>query len=254
MQEGVMLNKLTLNQLHDLHLAAMAKKYTEICDNPNMDALTFEERFGIIVETQWMQKDTNRINRLINNAHFRFPASIEDIDYHARHGITKNDMGQLCAGTFIKKSQNIIFCGATGVGKTYIACALGLSICKQNIPVMYFRLPDLFQLLLEAQIDGRHITFQKKIANIPLLILDEWGLNKFSNDETYYLLELFEKRYGQKSTIICGQIPPAEWHNLFPDPTLADAILDRIIHNSYKFNLSGESMRKTRGEKEFTVL
>jgi DNA replication protein DnaC len=154
----------------------------------------------------------------------------------------------------LKKKQNIILSGATGVGKTYIACAIGQAICKQNISVRYFRKANMFQLSSCAVLDGQYASCKKKIVNIPMLILDDWGLKKFSSDETHELMEIFESRYEQKSTIICGQLPCSEWHNLFPDPTLADAILDRIVHNAYKFNLSGESMRKARGEMELTEI
>ncbi len=250
-EEDKMLETTTLNQLRDLSLHTMAKKLTEQQNQPEILSLTFEERFGMLVDAEWMRKRENRIERYICQANFRFPAVIEDIEYSGKHGITKKDVLILSQCSYIHKKQNILVSGLTGIGKTYLICALGRTACYQSLPVRYFRTSDLFLELSCAQLAGRYLTFRKQLANIPLLILDDWGLKRFSDEESHEVLELIELRYQNNSTIISSQLPYTNWHELFPDPTIADAVLDRIIHNSYKFDLSGESMRKVLAKKDF---
>jgi DNA replication protein DnaC len=203
-----------------------------------------------VVEAQWLEQKNRRIARLISQAAFRFPASLENIAWQGKHGITHTNLLRLAEGSFVRNNYNLILSGPTGVGKTYIACALGRSICVQGQAVSYLRMPDLFLNLAEAQAEHRSSTLLKKLAAVPLLILDDWGLRRFTLEETQVLLEVCEQRYNRGSTLICGQTPPSSWHDLFPDPTLADAILDRLIHNALKHSLSGESMRKVLAEKE----
>jgi DNA replication protein DnaC len=157
---------------------------------------------------------------------------------------------RLSTGSYIKKNVNILISGPTGVGKTYLACALGRAACSQGVPTVYVRVPDLFLRLADAQAEGKYSSLRDKFAKVNLLILDDWGLRKFTLYETQELMELVERRYGRAATIISGQLPHSAWHDLFPDPTLADAILDRIIHNAYKYNISGDSMRKVLAERD----
>jgi DNA replication protein DnaC len=244
-----MLNKTTINQLHDLHLSAMAAAFIAQQEQPDMEAIPFEERLGLLVETEWLSKRSNRINRLIAKANFRFQAVAEDIDFIGKHGITKPDVQRLCELSYLRKKQNIIISGPTGVGKTYLANALGRAVCCQGIPVTYIRIPDLFTQLSDAQMEGRFSLIRNRLATVPLLILDDWGLRTFTLEECHEIMELFERRYDTASTIIAGQLPCSSWHDLFPDPTLADGILDRVVHNALKFNISGESMRKILAER-----
>jgi DNA replication protein DnaC len=244
-----MLDQTTLNKLHQMHLAGMAACWVRQ-EEQNLDPLPFADRFTLLVEAQWLEQKNRRISRLISQASFRFPASIENIAFQGKHGITRTDILRLAEGSFVRNHYNLILSGPTGVGKTYIACALGRSICVQGQAVSYLRIPDLFLTLAEAQGEYRSSTLLKKLAAVPLLILDEWGLRRFTLEETQVLLEVFEQRYDRRSTLICGQTPPSSWHDLFSDPTLADAILDRVIHNALKYSLSGESMRKVLAEKE----
>jgi len=244
-----MLNNTTLNQLHDLRLPAMAQQFKEQQNKIDMASLSFEERFGMLVEAEWLSRRNNRIERLIRQAGFRLPAYVEDIDYSGKHGITKPEILKHSLGGYIKKAQNIFFTGCTGIGKTYLACAIGRAACIQGTQALYIRISDFFNLVLTTQTNYRQKSFSQKCATVPLLILDDWGLKKFSLEETIELSELFERRYGRAATIISSQIPCADWHDLFPDPTQADAILDRIIHNAYVYNISGESMRKTIGQQ-----
>ena len=233
----------TLNKLRELHLSAMAASFKEQQGKPEMASFDFEERFAFLVEAEWQSRRNKRTERLIRQAGFRFHAAIHDIDWQGKSGIPKPEILKHSLGAYIKKANNIIFNGPTGVGKTYLVCALGRAACAQGVQVLYIRLPDFFQKVCDKS------TFRDRCAKVPLLILDDLGLKKFSLEESGELLELFERRYERASTIISGQVPFTSWHELFPDPTQADSILDRIIHNAYKYSIAGESMRKTIGKR-----
>jgi DNA replication protein DnaC len=244
-----MFDNATLSQLRDLRLCAMAEGFKEQQLNNSIKTLSFEERFGLLVENEWLHRRNKRTERLVKQAGFRVCAAIEDIDWLGKKGISKPEILKLSLGSYIKKALNILLSGPTGVGKTYLACALGRAACVQGVQVMYIRLSDFFRWTFAAQTSKRKAPFRDKCNTAPLLILDDWGLKKFSLDETGELSDLFERRYGRVSTIISGQVPSVSWHELFPDPTLADSILDRIVHNAYIYNISGESMRKTIGKR-----
>jgi DNA replication protein DnaC len=245
-----MFDNATLNKLRELRLSAMAEGFAEQQNQKGIGELSFEERFALLVEAEWLSKRNKRTSRFVRQADFRFFAAIEDIDFHNKHGIRKPDILKHSLGGYIKKAQNIIFCGPTGVGKTYLACALGHAACAQGIQTSYVRLPDFFQKIFDA----KSSSFRSKCAKVPLLILDDWVLKKFSIEETCELSDLFEQRYGRASTILSSQFPISSWHELFPDPTQADSILDRIVHNAYPYNISGESMRKTIGKRSLESL
>ena len=242
-----MLDNATLNQLRELRLSVMADGFREQQNLSGMSSLSFEERFALLVDAEWQSRRNKRTERLVRIAGFRLPAAIEDIDWQSKNGISKPEVLKLSLGSYIRKAQNIILCGPTGVGKTYLACALGRVACAQGIQVLYTRLPDFFQRVFNANL--QRTSFRDKCAIVPLLILDDWGLKKFSFEETSELSDLFERRYGRVSTIISGQVPSSSWHELFPDPTQADSILDRIVHNAHPYSISGESMRKTIGKR-----
>jgi len=248
-----MFDNATLNQLHDLRLSAMAASFKDQLNQNGIGSLSFEERFGMLVEAEWLNRRNKRIDRLIKQAGFRFPAFLEDIDYSCKHGITKPEMLKLSLGAYIKKAQNVFFSGPTGVGKTYLVCALGRAACTMGVQTLYTRVTDFFNLLFSSQNNYRHKPLRDKYAAVPLLIFDDWGLKKFSSEESQELSELFERRYGRAATIISGQVPKAAWHDLFPDPTQADAILDRIVNNAYAYNITGESMRKTLGQRNLEL-
>ena len=241
-----MLNKTTVNQLHDLRLKTMAAKLVEQEQSPQMSSLSFDERLAFLVDAEHLARYARRTQRLITQAGFRFPAVIEDIDYTAKRGLTRQDVMRLSDGAWLRRKKNLFVCGPTGVGKTYLAGALGCAACRQGIPVKYFRVQSFFAALDDARQEGRFNALHSRLSAVPLLILDDWRLRKFTLEESHCLMELFERRYDAASTVIAGQLPFTEWHGLFPDPTLADAILDRIVHNAEKYSLSGESMRKKR--------
>ena len=246
-----MFDKATLNKLRDMKLSAMAAKFAWQQEQPDMQVLSFEERFGMLVDAEWFAKQDRRIDRFIKQAQFRFPAAIEDIDYHEKRGITKPDVLRLSDCLYIQKKQNLIISGPTGVGKTFLACALGRCACRLGIAVMYIRMSDLFLSVSEAHATNSYASFRKRPASVPLLILDDWGIKPFSMVECHEMSELVEMRYGRASTVILSQLPYTSWHELFPDPTQADAVLDRLVHNAYKYNLTGESMRKTLALRQF---
>ncbi|GHV75039.1 ATPase AAA [Spirochaetia bacterium] len=250
-----MFNNTTLNQLREMRLTVMAEKFREQSDagsgeQLDLTSLSFEERFGLLVEAEWLSRRSKRFDRLITQAEFRFPAFLEDIDYQSKQGIAKSEVIRLSTGHYLKKNLNIIVSGPTGVGKTYLVCALGRSACMQGVGVAYLRVPDLFLRLADAHLEGRYDSLRNKLSKIPLLILDDFGLKKFTLEESHEIMELVERRYARASTIISGQLPHAAWLDLFPDPTLAEAILDRIIHNAYRYNITGDSMRKILGERD----
>ena len=247
-----MLDKATLNKLRDMKLSAMADKLVWQQEQPEIQSLSFEERFGMVVDAEWLSKLDRRISRLVKQAKFRFPASVEDIDYREKRGITKPDIARFCGCLYIQKKQNLILSGPTGVGKTFIACALGRCACQQGIAVKYIRTNDLFLSLKEAHETNSYASLRKRLATVSLLILDDWGMKPFSMEECHEIMELVELRYDRASMLISGQLPTSAWHELFPDPTLADAILDRLVHNAFKYNLSGESMRKTLALQQLT--
>jgi DNA replication protein DnaC len=244
-----MLDQTTLTTLHHLHLSGMAAAWVRQ-EEEGMEDIPFPDRFALIVEAQRLENRNRRISRLISQASFRFPATIETIEWQGKHGITRTDFLRLAEASFLRKKQNLLLSGPTGVGKTYIAAALGRAVCEQGTAVAYTRLPELLMKLSEAQAENRYRAVMKKTASFPLVILDDWGLRRFTLEETQEVLELFEQRYDRTSTVICSQMPPSGWHELFPDPTLADAILDRVIHNALKYDISGESMRKVLAERE----
>ena len=248
-----MLNNATISQLHDLRLSVMASHFKDQQNQSGIGSLSFEERFGLLVEAEWLGRRNKRTKRLIRQAAFRFTALLDDIDYTTKHGITKPEILKLSLGNYLKKAQNILISGPTGVGKTYLICALGRAACAQGIQVIYTRVCDYFQKVFTPTPGSHSTSFRDKCAQVPLLIFDDWGLRKFTLEETHELSDLFERRYDRASTIISGQIPSSAWHELFPDPTQAEAIIDRIVHNAYPYNISGESMRKTIGQRDLDL-
>jgi DNA replication protein DnaC len=238
-----MFDNATLSKLRELRLSVMAEGFREQQDKIGISQLSFEERFALLVEAEWLSRRNKRTERLVRQAGFRFPAAIENIDWQSKRGVPKPEILKHSLGNYIKKAQNIIFSGPTGVGKIYLACALGYAACAQGIQVIYTRLSDFFRRILEKN------SFRDKCSQIPLLILDDWGIKKISLEETGELSDLFERRYERASTIISGQVPSTSWHELFPDPTQADSILDRIVHNAHSYSITGDSMRKTIGKR-----
>lgn len=243
-----MLNNPTVEKLRDLKLKVMAQMLSD--PDSSLRELTFEERLGIMVEKEWMSKKNSRIRRLLNNASLSLNACIEDIDYAPDRKIDKKTIQQLSSCSFIEQKLNIVISGKTGTGKTYISCAVGNSACRHGYTVKYYRIPELLLEVQDAKNENRYVKFMASIQNTKLLLLDDIGLKSYTLEESRDILEIVESRYNKASTVLSGQISHTKWYDLFPDPTIADAIMDRVIHNSYILALdSKKSMREVMAEK-----
>ena len=239
----------THERLIALGLAGMAKAFEEQRRSPDLAALSFEERVAIMADREAAERDTKRMTARLKFAALRQDACVEDIDLRTPRGIDRTLLARLVAGDWIDHHQNCLITGPTGVGKSWLACALGHKACRDGRSVFYQRVPRLFEALALARGDGRHTRLLKTLARIDLLILDDWGLAVLSQAQRIDLLEILEDRNGRGSTIVTSQVPVDQWHEMIGEPTLADAILDRLVHNAHRFNMTGDSMRKSTGRR-----
>jgi len=246
-----MLSENTLTKLNEIRLNVMAQHFRQQLLDPAMNALSFEERFGLLVDVEWAARKSNRLTRIIKNANYAIPsACIENIAYHADRKLDKAFITRLATCSYIHENHNVIIMGATGVGKTYLACALGIAANRNFLATRYARLPDLFSELALARANGSFRKVIKQLAQVKLLILDEWLLFPLKETEARDLLEIIEARLNQGPTIFCSQFDVDAWYSKIGEPVLADAVCDRIVHNSYTIVLSGDSMRKKNGIAE----
>lgn len=238
----------TLDKLQRLRLTGMHQALIEQAKTPEIDSLGFEERLGLLVDRELTLRDDRRIQSLLRQARLKQRnACLEDIDYHHPRGLDKSLMLQLSACQWIRQGLNLILQGPTGAGKTWIACALAHKACREGFSARYLRLPRLLEELTLAHGDGRFPKLMTTLAKIDVIVLDDWGLAPLTAEQRRDLLELLDDRHGQRSSIVTSQLPVEHWHEIIGEPTLADAILDRLVHNAYRINLKGESMRKRRG-------
>ena len=239
-----MLTHPTLDQLHQLGLAGMAKAFAELAANPSSVELSHAEWLGLLLDRELTDRHDRRLRARLRYARLRHQAVVEDVDYRAARGLDRTLFQTLAGGRWIDEAQNLIIEGPTGVGKSWLACALGHKACRDNRSVLYQRMPKMFADLALAHGDGRYPRLMRALGGVKLLILDDWGLEPLGPEQRRDLLELVEERYGRGATLITSQIPVDRWHDLIGEPTLADAILDRLLHNAHRLQLRGESLRK----------
>ena len=239
-----MLTHPTLDQLYALGLNGMARAFLTLADNPDAAALTHAEWLGLLLGHEATDRQDRRLKARLRYARLRHQATVEDVDYRAPRGLDRALFQALAGGRWIEESQNLIIEGPTGVGKSWLACALGHRACRDNRSVLYQRVPRLFADLALGRGDGRFPRLMRALGGVKLLILDDWGLEPLGPEQRRDLLEIVEDRYGRGATLITSQVPVDRWHDVIGDPTLGDAILDRLVHNAHRIQLRGESLRK----------
>lgn len=238
----------TLEKLQTLKLTGMFEALDEQLNSPDINQLSFEERLGLMIDREMTARDNRRLKSRLRKARLRQNACMEDIDYRHPRGLKRDQVQQLLGNRWLQEHQNVIIVGPTGVGKTWLACALAQKACRDGYTVEYHRLPRLLQDLNLARADGRYPKLIAGLAKTELLVLDDWGLSPLTEGQRRDLLEIVEDRHNLKSTMITSQMPIEHWHELIGDPTLADAILDRLIHNAHRIPLKGESLRKKQAK------
>jgi len=239
-----MLNQQTLDKLYIMKLLGMADGFKEQIQQPSFQDLSFDQRFGMLVDGQWTWKENTRLKQLLKEAKLKLQASVEDIDYKTSRGIEKSVLMNLTSCNWIRNHQNLLISGPTGVGKTFLACAIAQKACRDGFRTLYLRMPQFFYQIALARADGTYGNLMKKFSKTHLLVLDDLGLTSLGDTERRDLLEVIEDRHGVSSTLITSQLPVENWYDHIGDPTIADAILDRIIHSAHHIQLKGGSMRK----------
>ena len=248
-----MLRNPTADKLRDMRLKTMAEVFLN--PEPGSDALSFEDRFALMVEKEWYAKKNSRVARLVSRAGLGMQASLEDIDYSKERNISRKDVATLGSCLFIQQRLNVIISGKTGAGKSYLACAIGDAACRNNFSCKYYRQPNLFAEIAMSRLENRYVRFMDSLRKIHLLILDDMALKPYSHEEARDLLEIAELRYNRTSTIFASQAPHEKWYEYIPDPTIADAFMDRIIHNAYIVPLdSTVSMREIMAKRRMKAV
>ena len=241
-----MLTHPTIDKLEAMRCKGMAAALQEQLQTPGIEELSFEERLGLLIDREMTLRHDRRMQTRLRKAKLRQAALVEDIDFRHPRGLDKAVMVSLSTCQWIRDHQNLVITGPTGVGKTYLACALSQKACRDGYSARYLRLPRLFQDLALAKGDGSYAKALQELAKVNVLLLDDFGLASLAAEQRHDLLEILEDRHGVHSTLITSQLPVKHWHETIGDDTLADAILDRLIHNAHRINLKGESMRKAK--------
>jgi len=240
-----MLTHPTLDQMTALGLTGMADAWKALAEQDPGQALERNEWLGLMLDREAATRADKRFANRLRNAKMRFPnACIEDVDFAVSRGLDRRQILALAQGDWIKAREQIILTGQTGTGKTWLACAFGHQAARLDHSVSYVRMPRLFEDMAMARLDGRFPRLVDKLARVQLLVLDDWGTHGLTDQQRLDLLELFEERYQRRSTIITAQLPVSGWHDMIGEPTIADAILDRIVHNAHRIELKGDSMRR----------
>jgi DNA replication protein DnaC len=237
----------TLEKLRTLKLLAMVTAWIAQRNDTSMNELDFDSRFALLIEAETLARDNKRLSKLLHDAKLRIPgACLEDLDFSNKRELDRALVRQLALGRWIAERQNIIATGATGVGKTYLACAFGQLACRLGFRVLYRRVPRLFEELALAHADGTYTRLLARFAKADVLILDDWGLVPLGDQQRRDVLEILEDRHGAKSTVVTSQLPVETWHDYIAHPTIADAVLDRLVHNAHKLTMKGPSRRKEK--------
>lgn len=243
-----MLVEQTLDKLNSMRLLGMAAFLRAWLGDPTQRDVSALDLVGLLADAEWMHRENKRLTQRLRSARLKQPACLEDVDYSHARGLTKATMLELQTSRWIHDKQNVVLTGPTGVGKSYLACALGQKACRDGYTVSYRRVSRLFDELAQARADGSLPLLLRRLAKINLLILDDFGLEVLGPAERKGLLEVLEDRYGSSSTIVTSQLTPDAWHPVIGDPTLADAILDRLVHNAHRLVLKGDSIRRAKSD------
>ncbi|WP_442802142.1 IS21-like element helper ATPase IstB [Sphingobium sp. CR2-8] len=239
--------------MHSLGLAGMAAAWRDIAEQDTAGDLTRDEWLGLMLDREIATRADRRLTNRLASAKLRFvDACVENIDFGAHRGLDRRNILSLAQGAWLKANENLIITGQTGTGKTWLGCAVGRQAARQDHSVLYLRMPRLFEDLALARLDGRFPRVVDKLARVQLLILDDWGTHSLNDQQRLDLLEIFEERYRRRSTLITAQLPVAAWHEMIGEPTIADAILDRIVHNAHRITLKGDSMRRQKAPHGLT--
>ncbi|MBI4701992.1 MAG: ATP-binding protein [Deltaproteobacteria bacterium] len=245
-----MLNEPTLDKLKNLRLEAMAAAWAEQQHNADHSQLSFDERFGLLVDAEWLARENKRLARALKEAKLKLgQACLEDIDYPAQRALDKSVVRQLATCRWVREHQAVLVTGATGTGKSYLACALAHQACRKGYRAIYRRAPRLFDELRLAHADGTYARLLARLERVDVLVIDDLAIAPIADEERRDLLEVLEDRYGTRSTIVTSQLPPDAWHDYLADPNLADAICDRLLHNAHRIMLRGPSRRKTKDKE-----
>jgi DNA replication protein DnaC len=243
------LDEQTYDKLVAMKLHGVAAAWKQYLDEKESDSLTFGERFGMMVDQEWASRLERKIKNRLATAKLREEACVEDIDYRHPRKLDRSVMQKLSTCQWLRSHENVIITGATGLGKTWLACALANKACREGWSAVYVRLPRLMHTLAVARADGSYVRELTKLAKVHVLIMDDLGLVPIGDDERHDLLEILEDRYGVRSTIVTSQLKVKKWHEAIGDPTIADAILERIVHNAHRIDLEGTSMRDPKQRK-----
>ncbi len=236
----------TIEKMREIGIKAAAQAYREQAGKPEFTQMDFDERIGILVEREFLERQNNKVKRLRSQAHFKDRAAIEDLQYDPERGLKRNKIRELSQCLWIKSACNLIITGATGVGKTYLACAFGEQACRHGYKVLYVKLTEFAAQLVNAHNNGTSTTLIRKAQKAELLIIDEWLRDPLPQHYAREILDLLDRRYRVSATLFATQLPVGEWHQHITDPTLADAILDRVVHDAHRIQVKGPSMRKKR--------
>ena len=239
-----MLHNQNMDKLTQMKMTGFVDGLKEQLHNPDYQDLTFEERIGLLVDREYLYRQEKKVTSRLREAKFRFKATVEEVDFHAPRGLKKSQFMEYACGNWIRQHHNLLITGPTGAGKTYLACALANKACHEDFRALFYPFSDLIRDLGIARVDGSYHKFSSMIAKRDILVIDDWLRDSLAPDQSRYLLDLVDARFRTKSTLITTQLPVGDWHSHFKDPTIADAILDRLVHDSYRIELKGGSMRK----------